>query len=328
MNSELKLPGFAKYAWFVLAFNIIVILWGVFLRASKSGDGCGQHWLTCNGEVIPSAPQLKTLIEFSHRITSSMAGIFILILLIWAIVNWFKQKSERKSYLLKAVVGSFLFVALEGFIGARLVLTGNTAETLTPARPFLMAGHLINTFILLAFLTLAAWFASGGKQLNLKTHPKTFVLLGLGVLGIFLIGTSGSIAALCSMIFPSTTLAEGVAKDFSETSHTLLRLRISHPIFSVSVGAFLFFLANWLKSRAKENFGIRRWANVLSVLILIQFAMGALTLLTLAPILMQIVHLLLADLVWIAFILLSANVLAEENEVEKISYSVQARNAF
>ena len=97
MDTKLKLDRFAKYAWFVLAYNIVVILWGVFLRASKSGDGCGQHWLTCGGEVIPSAPQLKTVIEFSHRITSSLAGIFIIALVVWAFVNWYFRRGERKS---------------------------------------------------------------------------------------------------------------------------------------------------------------------------------------------------------------------------------------
>ncbi|MDQ3323146.1 MAG: COX15/CtaA family protein [Acidobacteriota bacterium] len=318
MNTELKLSKFAKYAWFVLAYNLVVILWGVFLRASKSGDGCGQHWLTCNGEVIPAAPQFKTIIEFSHRVTSSIAGLFILILLVWALAHWFSGKSERKSNVLKMAVGSFIFVVFEGLIGAGLVLTGNTAETLTPARPFWTAAHLINTLVLLAFLTLTAWFAGGGRKLTFKTHqPKMLYLLGLGVLGMFLIGISGSIAALSSMLFSSATLAESVAKDFSETSHVLLRLRISHPISSVAVGVFLLFLAGWIKTKAGENVEVNRWANVLSVLILIQFAVGALTLLTLAPIVLQLIHLLLADLVWIAFILLSANILAEAVEDKK-----------
>jgi heme A synthase len=327
MSEELKLSKFAKYAWFVLAYNIVVILWGVFLRASKSGDGCGQHWLTCGGEVIPSAPELKTIIEFSHRITSSLAGLFILILLGWTIVNWFSRKSERRSYLLKTVIGSFIFVAIEGLIGAKLVLTGNTAETLTPERPFWMAGHLINTFILLAMLTLTAWFASGGKRLNFNAKPKIILLPALGILGILFVGISGSIAALSSMIFPSASLAEGLAKDFSPTSHILLRLRIFHPILSVTVGTFLLFLAARLKSQARENVRISRWANVLSILVLIQFVSGAVTLLVQAPILMQIVHLLLADLVWIAFILLSANVLAEQTTNNKKLYDAGVKMA-
>jgi len=318
MNAELKLSKFAKYAWFVLAYNIVVILWGVFLRASKSGDGCGQHWLTCNGEVIPSAPQLKTTIEFTHRITSTLDGVLVIILLVWAFLIWFSCKPERKNYLLKTAIGSFIFVTIEGIIGAGLVLTGNTSETLTAARPFWMAGHLINTLILLTFLSLTAWFASGGKPFDFKVQPKVLLLLGLAVLGVFFVGISGSVAALSSMLFPSATLSEGLMKDFSETSNILLRLRVSHPILSVSVGVYLILLAGWLKSKARENFWINRSANVLSILVLIQFASGALTLLTLAPIVMQIIHLLLADAVWISFVLLSASVLAEQGELSKI----------
>src|SRR6187551_1252237 len=118
MNKETKLSGFAKYAWFVLAYNIVVILWGVFLRASKSGDGCGQHWLTCQGEVIPSAPQLKTIIEFSHRVTSSLAGIVIIILVVWAFKRWRNNRTPESIFTLQLAAGSLLFVVIEGLLGA------------------------------------------------------------------------------------------------------------------------------------------------------------------------------------------------------------------
>ncbi len=307
MSRKLKLSKFARYAWFVLAYNIVVIVWGVFLRASKSGDGCGQHWLTCHGEIIPSAPELKTVIEFSHRLTSGLAFIAVLILLIWAFRKFAKGDTVRKT----AAV-SFVFIITEALVGAGLVLTGNTAETLTAARPFWMAGHLINTFILLAFLSLTAWFASGGKPFNLKAPPKVLLFLSLAVTGILLVGLSGSVAALSSMIFPSETLTEGIAKDFSATSHLLLRLRVSHPVLSVTVGVYLIFIAGWLKAKANGNQSISRWANALTILVLIQFASGLVTLLTLAPIVMQIVHLFLADAVWISFVLLSASVLAKD----------------
>lgn len=311
MKTETKLSGFAKYAWFTLAYNVVVIVWGVFLRASKSGDGCGQHWLTCHGEVIPSAPELKTVIEFSHRITSGIAFLVVLALVVWAFRRYAKGNPIRK-----AAVISFVFISIEALVGAGLVLTGNTAETLTDARPFWMIGHLTNTFILLAFLTLTAWFASGGKRLSFKAQPKVLLMLGLGVFGIFLIGVTGSVAALSSMVFPSATISEGIAKDFSATSHILLRLRISHPILSILVGIFLAFLAGWINAKAKANGSSNRWANILTLLILIQFASGAITLFTLAPIVMQLVHLLLADAVWIAFVLMSVTVLAVQNETE------------
>ncbi|HEY0429934.1 MAG TPA: COX15/CtaA family protein [Pyrinomonadaceae bacterium] len=305
MRQELKLSNFARYAWFTLGFNILVIIWGVFLRASKSGDGCGQHWLTCHGEIIPSAPEMKTVIEFSHRLTSGLAFIVVLVMVIWAF-----RKFEKGHHIRSTAIVSFVFIITEALVGAGLVLTGNTAEALTAARPFWMAGHLINTFILLAFLSLTAWFAGGGKSFNFKTEPKVLLFLILAVAGVFFVGMSGSVAALSSMLFPSATIAEGVAKDFSSTSNILLRLRVSHPILSIMVGVFLVFLAGWLKARAKENISVNRWARVLTILILIQFAWGALTFLTLAPIVMQIVHLFLADAVWIAFVLLSASFLS------------------
>ncbi|HSK73170.1 MAG TPA: COX15/CtaA family protein [Pyrinomonadaceae bacterium] len=322
MSTELKLDKFVKYALFVLAYNVVVILWGVFLRASKSGDGCGQHWLTCHGEVLPSAPEMKTVIEFSHRLTSGLAFIAVLILVIWAFRKFPKGDAIRKTALI-----SFIFIITEALVGAGLVLTGNTAETLTPARPFWAAGHLTNTFILLAFLTLTAWFASGGKTFNFQVDRKVLLFLALAIAGIFFVGVSGSMAALSSMLFPSESLAEGIQKDFSSASHILLRLRISHPISSIVVGVFLIFLAGWFKSRAKENVWINRWTNALTILIIVQLAFGALTLLTLAPIVMQLGHLLLADAVWIVFVLMSASVLAHESEASEFTFPAEAQGS-
>ncbi len=313
MKTETKLSGFAKYAWFVLAFNIVVILWGVFLRASLSGDGCGEHWLTCGGEFIPSAPQIKTSIEFFHRVTTSLAGIAVIGLLIWAIINWRTARSGKTALSVKMSIASLVFIIIEGILGGLLVLTGNTAANWTPTRPFWMAAHLVNTFTLIAVLSLTAWFAGGGKSFNFNVPRKFLVLLAVATAGIFIVGMSGSVAALSSMLFPSSTLSEGIAKDFSQTSHITLRLRVFHPILSISVGVFLAFLAGWLKSKAKESASVSRWSNILTILVLIQFASGAITFIMLAPIVLQIIHLLLADAVWISFILLAASFLAESN---------------
>jgi cytochrome c oxidase assembly protein subunit 15 len=234
MDTKRKLDGFARYSWFVVVLNLVVILWGVFLRASKSGDGCGQHWLTCHGEVIPSAPELKTVIEFSHRISSALAFFAVLGLLVWTF-----KKFKSGSPIRRTAIGSFIFIVTEAAVGAGLVLTGNTAETLTAARPFWMAGHLINTFILLAFLVLTARYASGGQPLNWKTPGKYKTGLALGMLAVLIVGITGSIAALASMIFPVGTLAEGVASDFSPTSNILLRLRLLHPTSAIIASVFV-----------------------------------------------------------------------------------------
>lgn len=306
METVNKLSGFAKYAWGVLAYNVVVILWGVFLRASKSGDGCGQHWLTCHGEVIPSAPELKTIIEFSHRITSFLAFVSVLILVIWAFRKFGKGERIRRT-----AVGSFLFVVTEALVGAGLVLTGNTADALTFARPFWMTGHLLNTFILLMFLTSTAWFASGGRPLNFLGKQKYLLAIGGSVLAIAIVGATGSIAALATMLFPSESISAGITEDLAATSNILVRLRVLHPISSILVSVLLIFVAGWLARESGDKPGVRRWSNVLSVLILLQIAFGAATLLTLGPIVMQLGHLLLADAIWISFVLLCLNFLSE-----------------
>ncbi len=309
MGTETKLSRFAKYAWFTLAYNVVVILWGVFLRASKSGDGCGQHWLTCHGEVLPSASELKTVIEFSHRVTSFLAFVAVLALVIWAFRRFAKGSSIRKTAL-----ASFVFVITEALVGAGLVLTGNTAETNSAARPFWMIGHLINTFILLAFLTLTVWYASAGKRFSFRVETKYLALLGTCIAAILFVGTTGSIAALASMLFPADSIAAGVQQDFAEGSSILLRLRLLHPISSILTAVFLIFTAGWLRRESGDDTSVARWSNVLSILILCQIGFGAATLLMLAPIVMQIGHLLLADAIWVSFVLIAANFLASKTD--------------
>lgn len=309
-----KMTAFAKYAWFALGFNILVIVWGVFLRASKSGDGCGQFWLTCNGELIPSAPQFKTVIEFSHRMTTAIDGIIMVVLLGWALRIWSKHRTMQNRQVLFAVIGSFIFVVTEAAVGAGLVLTGNTAEAVTDTRPLWAIGHLINTFILLTFLTLTAWFAADERRIEWPPERKPVLLIALGVAALLLVGTSGSLAALSSMLFPSQSLAEGMAKDFSPTSDLILRLRLSHPIMSILTSVYLIFLAGWLKASSGGNAPVAWWSNALSLLVVIQVGFGGATLLTLGPIVMQLGHLLLADIVWISFLLLVMSYLSARAE--------------
>ncbi len=305
--TEQKLLTFSRFAWFALFYNILVILWGVFLRASYSGDGCGQHWLTCQGEAIPSAPELKTIIEFSHRLTTALAGVVVVVLAGWAFVKFPRGDRVRVFALL-----SLVFIVVEGAIGGGLVLTGNTAANWTPTRPYWTAGHLINTFVLLAFLSLTAWCASRPNR-EWRALPTKYYLIFLGGAAVLLLtGISGSMASLAHMLFPSASLIEGIGKDFDPNSHPLLRLRVVHPIFSVFAAVLLIIATGWIRQEIQEDAEVSRWSKAVLILVVVQIAFGAVTLLTLAPIVMQIGHLLLADLIWISFVLLGASCVSKE----------------
>lgn len=310
MADQRKSTKFVRFAWFALVYNVVVVVWGVFLRASKSGDGCGRYWLTCHGEVVPSAPELKTVIEFAHRVMSGIDLLVVGALVIWAFVRF-----GRGSQVRKASVVALVFIITEALIGAVLVLSGNTAGADTAARPFLAIGHLLNTFVLIGALTVTLWLASTGRTITLRNAGRTGWLFGLGAAVFLLIGASGSLAALSGMLFETKSLGEGLRQDFSSASPLLLRLRLAHPLLSIFGGVFLIFLAGWLRSPARTRPGTARWAGVLSALVLGQIVFGALTLLTHAPILMQLGHLLLADLMWIAFVLMCVTFLAGKKDL-------------
>lgn len=299
-----KISKFAKYAWGVLIYNLIVILWGAYVRATGSGAGCGSHWPLCNGVVIPRDPQIETIIEFTHRLMSGLSLILVVALFIWAFRVYEKGHPVRQGSSL-----SLVFIITEALVGAGLVLFQWVAHDASVGRAISIVVHLINTFILLAVLTLTAWWASGGKPVRLQGGGLSLWLLVVGLLGALTIGGSGALAALGDTLFPAETLLSGIQQDFSPTAHFLIRLRLLHPTIAIIVSVYLIVLIGVINLRTTD-WTVRRFARFLSLLIVIQLGAGFINVLLLAPIWMQLVHLLLADLVWIGIILLAATALS------------------
>ncbi|MDM7461427.1 MAG: COX15/CtaA family protein, partial [bacterium] len=216
---------FAKYAWLVLAFNVLVILGGAFVRATGFGAGCGSHWPTCNGQVVPLSGSLDTFVEFGHRLTSGLAFLMVLGMFIWA----FRAYPRRHIVRLGALM-SLIFMILEALVGAGLVLFERVATDVSYARAVWMAAHLLNTFILLMWIILTAWWASGGARFPLRGQGWTGVAT-LGALFLMtLIGMSGAITAL-----GDTLLHLNVIHTNPIVGETLLALRVYHPTLAVGI---------------------------------------------------------------------------------------------
>jgi heme A synthase len=205
----------------------------------------------------------------------------------------------------KGAVLSMIFIITEALVGAGLVLFEWVADDASSGRVISIAVHLINTFILLAFLALTAWWASTESKMYFA--GRKFLTSGfvLGFLGVILIGVTGAITALGDTLFPSNSIFEGIQADFSNPAHFLIRLRIWHPIIAVVVGFYLMFLGV-LISLFYESETIKRLAWILFCGVILQLVAGLINVLLLAPIWMQILHLFLADFVWISFVLLFA----------------------
>ena len=305
----MKYTGYAKFAWTVLIYNLFVILWGAYVRATGSGAGCGSHWPLCNGEVLPRGPQIETIIEYTHRLSSGIAFILVLFMFLWA----FRAYPKRHVVRLGASL-AMIFITTEALVGAGLVLFEWVAHDASVGRAVSIVVHLINTFLLLAALSLNAWWASGGQPFNLRGNRLSTWLFLLGIFGTMVIGASGALTALGDTLFPVESFAEGIRQDFSPTAHYLLRLRLLHPTIAVIVGVYLLGFSGYVRMR-KPIQSTQNLAFALSLLVLVQLAAGLINVLLLAPVWMQIVHLLLADGVWIILIILTASSLAEEETI-------------
>lgn len=308
--------GFARFAWGVLAWNVLVVLWGAFVRASVSGDGCGSHWPLCNGEVLPTAPGVQTLIEFSHRVTSGIALLLVIAL------AWRARKVFTVGHPARRAAGWALgFTISEALIGAGLVVFGLVANDDSVARAVSLCVHLVNTFLLLAALALAAWWSDSEAAVRsnlwatlgraFHSGASRFVVFTFAFLFMLLVSTSGAIAALGDTLFPVASLADAWTDEFAGAAHALVRLRVLHPVCAVLVAVNLLCAAHVAVRDAPRPQTIKL-ARAVTLLVVVQMIAGGINVLLLAPAWMQIVHLLLADLLWIAFVLLTAATFATQ----------------
>jgi heme A synthase len=302
----------ARFAWGVVAWNLLVIGWGAYVRASSSGAGCGQHWPLCNGEIVPRAPAIATIIELTHRVTS---GLALLGLLALVIAVWRSRPAGHPAR--RAAAWSMLFMLTEAGVGAGLVLFELVADNASLARALFMAVHLANTFLLLGAMTLTArWLEDGPVGMSLHRRGGRAAIVGALALGVLVVSVSGAVAALGDTLFPATSLAHALQQDLSPTSHVLIRLRVIHPTLAAIVALALMVIAPRLPIDADETrgaggsalgLGPGAWVAMLAG---VQAALGGLNVLLLAPVWLQLAHLLVADLLWIAVVLLGAAALA------------------
>jgi cytochrome c oxidase assembly protein subunit 15 len=296
--------AFTRFAWIVLVVNLSVVAWGAFVRATGSGAGCGKHWPTCNGEIVPRAPALATLIEFGHRASSGIALLLVVALLIWGIRALPSGHAARR-----AAWTALGFMIAEALVGAGLVLFGWVAKDTSAARGWVMAIHLTNTFLLLASLALTAAWSDRPAGVAVAGRAGLAGALAAALGMVLVAGVTGAIAALGDTLYPSTSFVAGLRDELSGNAAVLLRLRVLHPFAAVGAAAMLLAVSR-AALRARPGPRVRRAATAIAALVAVELVAGALNVLLLAPVWLQLVHLLVADALWLAAVLLSAATLA------------------
>jgi len=303
--TRLPSPALRRFAWGVLAYFIAVILWGTLVRATGSGAGCGNHWPLCNGTVMQRSANVETMIEFTHRLTSALSFFSVVGLLVWT------YKSTVRGHLARAAaVASVAFTMVEAILGALLVKLGLTAQSHSPLRPGYLALHLTNTLLLLAALTLTAHLLSR-RSGYLRGSVRLVAPLGaiVAVVVVMIVGVTGSLAALGDTLFPASSLGQALAQDFSAGSSWLVRWRWTHPMIAFFSSIFLIWIL--VRAAQRPTRGVGHWDNRgLSALVLLllaaQYVLGVMDVFLLAPLWLQVAHLLGADVLWVALVVLAA----------------------
>ena len=310
---QLPSPALRKFAWGVLAYFIAVILWGTLVRATGSGAGCGDHWPLCNGTVMQHSASVETMIEFTHRLTSALSFFSVVGLLVWTFRNTVRGHLARL-----AVAASVAFTLVEAILGALLVKLGLTAQSMSPLRPAYLALHLTNTLLLLAALTLTAHMLSRRKG-YMRGSIRLVAPLGAiaAVVVVMIVGVTGSLAALGDTLFPASSLGEALAQDFSAGSGWLVRWRWTHPTVAFVSSIFLIWIL--VRAAQRPTQGTAHWDNrglsaAVLLLLAAQYVLGVMDVFMLAPLWLQVAHLLGADVLWVALVVLTARLTLEPKE--------------
>jgi heme a synthase len=300
-SREASMRPLTRFAWLTLVYNIAVILWGAYVRATGSGAGCGNRWPLCNGTVLPKTPQAQTIIEFTHRLTSGLAVLMVSSLLVWC---W--RKTSKGDWARWSSVLAILLLLNEALLGALLVVFEHVAQDRSRGRVLFLSMHFGNTLLLLAALALTAhWLSEGHRRFSVVKNGAQIAAVVLGLLATMCIGITGSLAALGDTLFPATSLRTSLIEDFS-SGNTLLRLRFLHPVVAAIAAIYVL----WLVLRSVKRPG-RLWNQevMLGGVLIGQIGLGILNVLLLAPVWLQLLHLLVAELFWVLVVLASANLL-------------------
>lgn len=213
----MKLSTFQKVALAALVFTLLLMFVGAVVRASGAGMGC-PDWPTCWGKLIPptSAEQIDaealpiekykkkaarygrdpdevtrenvlaefnpvhTWTEFTNRLCSLPIGLFT----VWTLILSFKFW-RKKPVIPLAAIAATLLVAINAWMGARIVFSGLQPGTITL--------HMALAVLLLCVQVFIVWgarekpwripFSAKGGQLKLLALVAFGCIILEGVMG-------------------------------------------------------------------------------------------------------------------------------------------------
>ncbi len=308
------MTNYHRLAKIALILAVLVIMLGAYTRLTDAGLGC-PDWPGCYGHIIlpntqtglvnaqqhyPHQPIVahKAWTEMVHRYLAGTLGTLILILAVWAIVNWRRGQPQP-------MVTPFLLVAVLVF----QAVLGMWTVTLR-LLPLVVTGHLLGG---MAIAALLSWMVSATyvrNQTGYKTRMVPWLTLGLVILIMQLFlgaWTSTNYAALaCGADFPSCLGSIWPQMDWGHAFNILspvgpnyeggrldmiarVTIQMAHRYWALITFIYLMVIAVILLI-AKPFAPLRGWASALVILLGVQVTLGILNVVKLLPLAIAVAH--------------------------------------
>ena len=282
----------------MLWLTVAVIIGGALVRATDSGAGCGESWPICGGQISPELGNYHTAIEVRHRLMTGLLG-FVLI----AVFVLIRRQYGKTHRIRRAAVAAGVLLIVESLLGASLVLFGWVEFDASIARLIVVPVHLLNTFLLVAAMALVAYFSGGGRgfKVDFKRTLDKVLVGGLGI--VLVIGATGALNALADTLIKSDALRTPVSGELLVTEPVLRQIRTIHPFIAIIGGLAIFMLVRYLATGAPPR--VRQLALLIQGVVWLQFVLGLLNIALDVPLEIQLVHLFVADVLWISLVVMA-----------------------
>jgi heme A synthase len=268
--------SFRVLAFTTAAFAYLQIALGGVVRVTGSGLGC-PDWPLCHGRPYP-APDIHSIIEYSHRTVGTITGVLLIVTVVAAWILW-RRSRPIVAWL---ATGSLVAIAAEGAVGGVVVVND--------LAPWLVLVHLGLAMLILGFLIATAIFSlpaagvmadQGFRRLAVLATVATYLLL--------LTGSTVVASAADESCHTWPLCGSGFALDFSGSSAFTMLHRGSVLVIGILLVFALF--------RAVHVAQLRAMAIATLAVFGLQVAVGAGSALTDGA-LFNGLHVAIATLVW------------------------------
>ncbi|HEX7734858.1 MAG TPA: heme A synthase [Ktedonobacteraceae bacterium] len=264
----------------------VMIVLGVLVSTTGSGQGCGNSWPFCHGEIIPGTLSIKGLTEYSHRFASSIDGFLVLALSIW---SWWTYRKDRLITLYAAL--GLGFVVLQGALGAVTVVYEGTLVL-----PWLLSVHFGLSLLAFAYVLLLTTrlfeLGRGGRESTTSARPARWLQISFWGLTVYtyLVVYSGALVEHTGAVIGCGHDLPGCGSTYFPNLGTLAGIQVLHRYAAGLLWLATLILLIAVLRRYRERRGLMAGAWWSFILVTLQALVGVSNVLTTGQMVPALIH--------------------------------------